>query len=72
MGATFGAILAKIAVGILQALMARKDLKDSVRKTIKLEAAKLALEAHEYKAWAIEHPDLAGKLPDAGGRIRLV
>ena len=70
MSAAISAFFAKLALGILKDLMARKDLKDSVRKTIKLETAKLALEAHEYKAWAIEHADLAGKLPDAGGRIR--
>ena len=47
------AFLSKLAIGILSVLLARKDLKDSVRKDIALASERFAKDAEAYKA---SHP----------------
>jgi len=47
------AFLSKLAVGILTTLLARKDLKDSIRKDIALASERWAKDAEAYKA---NHP----------------
>ena len=44
------AFLAKLAISILNTLLARKDLKDSVRKGIQLASERWAKDAEAYKA----------------------
>ena len=44
------AFLAKLALGVLDKLIARHDLKESVRKTIALRSEKHAKEAYKVKA----------------------
>ena len=60
------AFLSKLAIGVLNTLLARKDLKDSVRLDILVANERWAKEAEAYKA---EHPvDLANLPP--GLRLR--
>ena len=54
------AFLSKLAIGILNTLLSRKDLKDSVRKDIELASERFAKNAYQWKE---EHPVNLDDLP---------
>ena len=60
--------LAKVALGALDEMLKRKDLKDSVRKDFTIRALKFAKDAEEVRTWAARDPDAARLFPHAGGR----
>ena len=63
--------VAHLAIAFLNNYLARKDLKDSVRKDIEIGVLKLALVASQWKADAIGRPDGGSGLQSGGGTITL-
>lgn len=70
MSAFLANLAARLAVAVINWWAQRRDIRNSERSKIALEAVQRANEALEWKAGA--DPDAAARLHDAGGHIEFI